>query len=369
MKTFCQSCFLLLIFTFSSLPSRIAELGLSSSLPVDSIVFYDGQLFSVIGKYHQEKNYVRFPETYREKLRKEVWDLGQHSAGISIRFCSNADTIKVRWTVKFDNSFDHMPLTGIKGVDLYAFTDGFWKYVNTGRVEGKQNEFTLVKTVGSISREYLLNLPLYDGVESLSIGINSSAEISLPKAETLLAKKPVVYYGTSIAQGGCASRPGMAFTNILERAMDRCFINMGFSGNGTFDQSVGEAMCEIDASLYVIDCIPNTQNELIYERAIALVKQLKLRRPSVPVLLVDAYNYESGFGNSKESVTAKKMSELQRAFEEIRESGIPDIFYLQGDGLIGYDHEGTVDGVHPNDLGMMRMAESLQPVIRKILNE
>jgi hypothetical protein len=179
----------------------------------------------------------------------------------------------------------------------------------------------------------------------------------------------VVYYGTSIAQGGCASRPGMAFTNILERAMDRSYINFGFSSNGTFDKSVGEAMCEIDASLYVIDCIPNTQTELIYDRAIVLVKQLKLKRPSVPILFVDAYNYESGFGNPGKLNTDKKLTELHRAFKLLQEFGVSDIFYLKGDRLIGYDHEGTVDGVHPNDLGMMRMAESLLPVIRKILNE
>jgi hypothetical protein len=175
MKTFCQISFLLLLCTFISQQSWTAEPADSCSLPGDSMVYYDGQLFAIIGKYHQEKNYVRFPEAYREKLRKEVWDLGQHSAGISIRFCSNADIITVRWETMSDNNFDHMPSTGVKGVDLYAYIEGKWKYVNTGRAEGKQNEYTLVNTTGSISHEYLLNLPLYDGVESLSIGINSNA--------------------------------------------------------------------------------------------------------------------------------------------------------------------------------------------------
>ena len=333
----------------------------------DTLKYIDGQSLTIIGKYHSEKNYARFPKEYENKLRKDVWDLGQNSAGISIRFRTNASEITVRWTLLEDNSMDHMAFTGIKGVDLYARVDNNWKYVNTARVKGKVNEFTLVKTNGVIFREYLLNLPLYDGIDSLSIGVNSNAEIGLPAEKYLIDKKPVVYYGSSIAQGGCASRPGMAFTNILERVMDRSFINMGFSGSGTFDIPVGEAMSEIDAALYVIDCNPNTKTDLIYERAVALVKLLKEKRPAVPVLLVEGFYYVSGFGDPKESDQAKKNGELQRAYNTLKKSGLKQIYYKKGDGMIGNDSEGTVDGVHPNDLGMMRIAESLEPSIEKII--
>jgi hypothetical protein len=266
-----------------------------------------------------------------------------------------------------DNVMDHMPFTGIKGVDLYAYVDGKWRFVNTARVKGKSNEFTLLKSAGAIYREYLLNLPLYDGVDSLSIGVNRNAEITTPKDKYLIDNKPVVYYGSSIAQGGCASRPGMAFTNILSRAMDRSFINMGFSGSGTFDLSVGEAMAGTDASLYVIDCNPNTKTELIYDRAVELVKLLKKKRPAVPVLLVEGFYYESDLGNPLESDVEKKRIELRHAYKFLKDSGVKKLYYKKGDGLIGYDHEGTVDGVHPNDLGMLRIAESLEPGIRKII--
>ncbi len=275
--------------------------------------------------------------------------------------------ITVRWTVMEDNVMDHMAFTGIKGVDLYAYVDNHWKYVGTGRVKGKINEYTLLKNSDGAYREFLLNLPLYDGIDSLSIGVNSSAEITLPHENYLISKKPVVYYGSSIAQGGCASRPGMAFTNILERAMDRSFINMGFSGSGTFDIPVGEAMSEIDAALYVIDCNPNTQTGLIYQRAVDLVKLLKQKRPGIPVLLVENYYYVNGLGDPKNSEDEKKRVELRHAFKTLKESGLKQIYYKKGNGMIGNDYEGTVDGVHPNDLGMMRMADALQPAIRKIV--
>jgi hypothetical protein len=332
-----------------------------------SIKFYDGQSFTIIGKFHSEKGYARFPVKYKNTLRKEVWDLGQDCAGVSIRFRTNSPEIIVRWTAENDYSMDHMASTGVKGIDLYAYVDGGWRYAATGRVKGKNNEYTLIKAGGNIYREYLLNLPLYDGVDSLSIGVKSDADISLPKERYLIDKKPVVYYGTSIAQGGCASRPGMAFTNILSRDLDRSFINMAFSGNGNCELSVGEAMCEVDAALYVIDCNPNTEAKDIYSRAIDLVKLLKQKRPDVPVLLVEGYYFENDFIEPKNSEPEKKRIELRHAYNDLKKSGIKDLYYKKGDGLIGYDHEGTVDGIHPNDLGMLRMAKALKPIIQKII--
>ena len=335
--------------------------------PEDTVKYYDGQSFTVIGRYHSEKNYARFPLEYKDRLRKEVWELGQNSAGISVRFNTNSPYIVARWTVQGDNIMDHMAFTGIKGIDIYAFVDSGWKYINTGRVKGKTSEYTLVRSGGNISREYLLNLPLYDGVDSLFIGVKPGSEISPPAEGWLVRNKPVVYYGSSIAQGGCASRPGMLFTNILSRRLDRSFINMGFSGNGTFDIPVGEAISEVDTALYVIDCNPNTRTELIYEIAVALVKLLKEKRPEVPVLLVEAFYYVNGFTKPEDSENARKNRELLRAYETLLKSGITELYYQKGDGMIGDDFEGTVDGVHPNDLGMMRIADFLEPAIKKII--
>jgi len=336
----------------------------------DSIRFHDAQEFAVIGKYHDEKNYIRFPEKYQSTLRESVWKLGQNSAGISVRFRTNARTIIVRCTVMNDVNLPHMPATGVKGVDLYAYAGQSWQYVKTGFPRGKQNEYTLFSDGDGVAREYVLNLPLYDGVESLYIGVNEVAEIKHTRERFLLDKKQVVYYGTSIAQGGCASRPGLAFTNILARKFDRSFINFGFSGNGTMETSVGAAMCEIDAALFVIDCNANTKEDLIYDRTLELVRMLKKQRPETPVLLVGGFMNESYFLNPASGVNGaveKKQQELKRAFDALKKSGVRGLYYQNGDALIGNDHEGTVDGIHPNDIGMMRIAEALTPAIKKIL--
>jgi len=332
----------------------------------DTIKFIDGQELTIIGRFHSEKNYARFPAKYENTLRPEVWSLGQHSAGISIRFRTNSPFIDVKWTVKRNAVMDHMPSTGIKGVDLYALINGKWKYINTGRVQGQRNEFMLFRDEGNSSREYLLNLPLYDGADTVLIGVSSESEITIPRENLLTAKKPVVYYGTSIAQGGCASRPGLLFTNIISRNIDRPIINLGFSGNGTMDLSVGDAMCETDAALYVIDCLPNMKTELVYDRAIELVQKLHRERPEVPVLFVEAFPYTNGFTLIPASVNSKKNNEFKRAYNTLKKAGIKNLYYRKGDDLIGYDYEGAVDGVHPNDIGMLRIAEALTPVIKKL---
>jgi len=363
----CKILPILALFLFAS--CYLFPLTASSQAPGsnDSIKFFDGQSFTVIGKFHSEKGYGRFPLKYKNTLRDEVWYLGQNSAGISVRFRSDSPVITVRWIAKNDYAMDHMASTGVKGIDLYAYTDGSWRFVNTGRVKGKVNEYTLTNSGGKIYREYLLNLPLYDGIDSLSIGVKCDANICMPKEHYLIDNKPVVYYGTSIAQGGCASRPGMAFTNILSRDLDRPFINMGFSGNGNCELSVGEAMCEADAALYVLDCNPNTATKEVYDRTIALVTLLKEKRPDVPVLLVESICFENAFSEPVRSEPGKKNAELLRAYNTLKKSGVKKLYYKKSDGFIGNDHEGTVDGIHPNDLGMMRIAKSLEPVIRKIV--
>ncbi|MEO5600188.1 MAG: SGNH/GDSL hydrolase family protein [Cyclobacteriaceae bacterium] len=334
----------------------------------DSIKYHDGHEFVIVGKYHDEKNYNRLPIRYKEKVRKEVWDLGQNSAGISIRFRSNARTLIIRWSVMNDAVLPHMPSTGVKGLDLYAYSDDRWQYVKTAIPKGKSSERILFSNKDGITREYLLNLPLYDGVESLQIGINTAASISVPHEKYLLEKKPVVYYGTSIAQGGCASRPGMLFTNLMARALDRSFINLGFSGNGRIESAVGEAMCEVDAALYVIDCNPNTDTELIYDRTMELVQMLRKQRPDAPVLLVAGFPDDSRyFVTGGNQPVEAKTRELKRAFKSLRKSGVQKLYFQKGVDLIGKDHEGTVDGIHPNDVGMMRIAEELLPVIKKLL--
>ena len=184
-------------------------------------------------------------------------------------------------------------------------------------------------------------------------------------------QKPLVFYGTSITHGGCASRPGMAYPAILGRRFDRPVVNLGFSGNGKMEAAMGELLQEIDAAAYILDCIPNMTPELIAERVVPLVKALRAARPGIPILLVENIQYQSGaFLEASRIAYEEKNEALQESYGTLLGSEyISDLYYLPGDTLLGSDGEATVDGVHPTDLGFQRMADAFEPVLKSFLSE
>ncbi|HOY13815.1 MAG TPA: SGNH/GDSL hydrolase family protein [Saprospiraceae bacterium] len=342
----------------------------------EAVKYVDCSQFSVIGKYHQEDNYNRLPAKFEKIVRKEVWDLSLNTAGVSVRFRTNATRISIKWTLLTNEKFPHMAWTGIAGLDLYTYKNGQWNFIETARPKDKTSEYLIFENKNPEYREYLLNLPLYDGVESVFLGVNESAEVTKPKENYLLNKKPIVHYGSSITQGGCASRPGMAYTNILARWLDRSVYNLGFSGEGTFEESVGQAICEMDVAMVIIDCNPNSDTSIICQRAIDLVRQVRKCKPTTPILLLENYIYPDDaifpentpvFRDSKNKLQHRKWQKLSAAYDVLKKEKIKNLYYQKGDHLIGDDFEGTVDDSHPTDLGMFRMAKVLHPVINKIL--
>jgi len=215
------------------------------------LVFHDAFAFPLLGKISDatETRYERLPVRLNGVSRLPVWDLGKNTAGLAIRFCSDSSQIFVKWETLNDTSMNHMASTGVKGLDLYCFDNGIWTYVKTAIPTAKKSEAVLITNMEVKERELMLYLPLYDGIVSVEIGIDSTAFIGKPKIELPCRIRPVVAYGTSILQGGCASRPGMAHTNILSRKLNREIINLGFSGNAHLDYEIAELMAESESSL------------------------------------------------------------------------------------------------------------------------
>ena len=204
--------------------------------------------------------YDRFPARAEKTLNPNVWNISHSSAGLYIKIKTNATTICVRYVVKGALSMTHMPATGVSGIDLYAIDpNGRWKWAPSTRSFGDTIEYRFSNIIVSSEfpgrdHEYRLYLPLYNAVAWLTIGVPANSSFGfLP----LSPEKPIVVYGTSIAQGACASRPGMAWTSLLQQQLDRPLINLGFSGSGQLEPSVIALMTEIDAKLFVLDCIPN----------------------------------------------------------------------------------------------------------------
>lgn len=318
--------------------------------------------------------YQRFPNRAEKKIKKGVWNLSKQSAGLSIRFWTNADSIFVRYKLKNFLSFPHMPATGVSGLDLYTKSyDGKWQRCwGTYSIKASSNYTFIINENKTFykkyGREYKLYLPLYNEVEELEIGINRAYTLSpVPVRE----EKPIVAYGTSIAQGACASRPGMAWTNILERKIDRTVINLGFSGKGRLDSEIIDLMSEIDAKLYILDCLPNLypNEDDTYQLTINAVKKLKEKNPETPIILTEHVGYADAFTNQKSEDKWQFLNnDLKRAFYRLNSEGYSKIFLLTKED-IGLNQDAFVDRIHPSDYGMMQLASAYESLIRKILNE
>ena len=327
------------------------------------IVYHDASAFPLLGKISDatETRYERLPARLKNNVsREELWNLGKNTAGLAIRFCSDSPQILVKWETLNNCYMNHMAPTGIKGLDLYCLENGGWTYVNTARPGEKKSEETLISNMEKKEREFMLYLPLYDGIVSIEIGIEASAFIGQPKINLPDRNKPVVAYGTSILQGGCASRPGMAQTNILSRMLNREIINLGFSANGQLDYEIAELMAECDASLYMLDFMPNVTVQQINEKAEKFYRILRDRRPETPIVFIENPLYtRAKYDLNLHNIVREKNLALNTLFNELKAKGEKNIRLIPADGMIGTDDEATVDGVHFTDLGFMRYAEFL----------
>ncbi len=347
--------FLLLLCTF-------VFFGQENSKESSEIIFHGKNFFrlegTIIADSLKENRYDRLPASYKDIVREEVWELSKSSTGLSIRFITNSSIIKVKWEILNDLKMDHMPETGIKGVDLYFRNKDKWQYLNTGRPKGKLNEYTLVENMTVEKREYKVYLPLYDGVANIEIGINSSSFIIVPEQNL---EKPIIFYGTSITQGGCASRPGMAHTNIINRKLDRDIINFGFSGNGKMEEPLAKLISEFDAEIYVIECLPNMLSpQNITERTIPLIDTIREKNPNASIILVDLFKSTFSVLDKKVLEWGKGMDNaLKIEYQKMIDLGYDNLFYFDSLKALGDDQEGTVDGVHFTDVGFIRYADFL----------
>lgn len=337
-------------------------------------VYVNADQFPLYGKATDttKERYERLPASYENVSRPDVWYLGRNSAGLAIRFKSNSTGIWCRWTAKFGNEMNHQALSGTRGVDLYTLSPkGEWRFVACGRPNAKSRttEAQLVGQMDGSEREYMLYLPLYDGISSLEIGVDSTAVISTPEVELPVREKPIVMYGTSILQGGCASRPGMAHTSIISRRFNREVINLGFSGNALLDLEIAELMASVEnPGLFVFDYVPNAYDYLIREKGEEFFRIVRDAHPDVPILFLEDpyfghYEYDSAI---REEVD-KKNAAQKELFEKLKKQGEKRIYYIKSDDMVGRDNEAFVDGIHFTDLGMMRYAEWLSPHIKKHL--
>ena len=342
---------------------------------VDSLYWYDIRHLGVEGRGWDDTKafYDRLPARAEGVVRAPVWNLSRDSSGMCVRFVTDATTIFARWDLRSEGlSMPHMPATGVSGLDLYVkMADGRWRWLAVGRPNHfPVNTARLVNGIPEGSREYIMYLPLYNGVSNVQIGISEGTTLTKADPRGKGGRKPILFYGTSITQGGCASRTGMVHTAILGRWLDYPVINLGFSGNGRMEPEMAELMAELDPSVYVLDCLPNMNGETVKERVEPFVSIIRKAHPDTPILFVEDRSYSNAFlVGSQRRRNVENRAEMRKAYFHMKEAGVKNLFYLPGDKLLDddVDNLGTVDSSHPTDLGFMRQSKAFREALEPIL--
>lgn len=365
--------------------TAIAPVAIAADEPEKPWTYVDAQNLRIINHAfagETERTYARLPRYVKDSIPegRELWDRQQCSSGIGVRFATNSTRIGCKYTLYWDTHMIHMADTGLKGTDLYILEgDSVWRHVNTNRPYVKKDEngnktklveSTYVSNLDGKMHEYVIYFPLYDGIEDFSVKVDSGAVITKGSPEVINANRRIVAYGTSILQGGCASRTGMAATNIIGRELNCEFVNLGFSGEGKQDTYIARAMATIpDVDVFLLDPVPNCTEMMCDTLTYNFVKTLRALRPDVPIVMLEGpiypyARYDSFFGK----YLPKKNDAFRRNYERLKAENPNNLYYVTSEGLDGPEDDGTVDGIHLTDLGFLHYANKMIPILRPLLD-
>ncbi len=358
----------------------IAVFGLAAAAAplanTNELVWTDGAKLPQEGRAFSDTKtpYWRIGQKHLAKIapiNRGVASRASDTAGICYRFVTDADEITLRWSLtRSELGFPHMAATGVSGLDIYEWTkEKGWRFVNWRFIKPRNyptkvtgNLYTIKWTPG---RPCWIYLPLYNGIADFAVGVAKGKSIKPLPVRASGVTKPVVFYGSSITHGACASRPGMAFTSIAGRKGDFPVVNLGFSGSAHMEQEVCDMLADIDAACYVLDPLGNVLHvagelENRYEK---FVRRLHAARPDVPILLAPP-------GGGAVGRPSSGVAKAHAIFEKLKKESPAEwcrLYWITEDELEVDDGEYTVDGCHPNDWGMMQMGKAYAKTLRMVL--
>lgn len=315
------------------------------------------------GPAFQRIDVARYPE-----LTPTVTRYYRYSTGLAVAFRTDSRSIRARWKTVNKLPGANTTLIAQRGLDLYIRRGGKWVFAGVGvpKNSGTEHEATIVEQMDTTMKECLLYLPLYDEIAGLEIGTDES---TLLEAAPDPFRHRIVVIGSSITHGTSASRPGMTYAARLSRTLGFGFINLGASGQCKLDTFFARIAAETQADAFVFDVFSNPSPQQIEERLEPFVRRIRESHPATPLIFLQTEVRESGnFDLKKRAFEADKRQAARKGMEKILETD-SNIWFIDPGMDLGDDHEATVDGVHPTDLGFERMLDALTPRIAGILRK
>ncbi len=329
-------------------------------------VFYDVNQspFSLYGIFYDEneKCFLRMPQKKAKDLSESIEILNRYTAGGRLRFSTNAKKLCVKVKYKTLFCMPHMALRGSAGFSLCLNTDRKEKYIGSiGPVFEDKSGFTGIINLPKTNGCYTLHFPSYHQVDSLTIGLPKEAKLGMGKAYQSI--KPIVYYGSSITQGGCASRADTNYEDLICKFNNVDYVNLGFSGNALAEPKMIDYIADIDCSIVVLDYDHNAPNiEYLEKTHFAMYERYRSKRPITPIVLISKPSYYF------DGLAKKRLNVIKNTFIKAKKLGDENIYFIDGRKLFGKDWDiCTVDTVHPTDLGFYKMSKIIGKVINDIL--
>ena len=334
----------------------------NTTIDKNDICFYPvaQEPFSIHGVSYENGMFRRMPEAIAETVNPGVHYLHSNTAGGRVRFKTDSNYIAISTKLNNVGKMDHFALTGSAGFDLYADKH----FVTTFRppFEVEDSYQSLHEFPYGTMREITINFPLYSGVSELYIGLQKSASVEACMPYSI--QKPVVFYGSSITQGGCASRPGNAYPAILSNWFDFDYINLGFSGNAKGEQEMAEYIANLEIGIFVLDYDHNAPDlQHLQNTHYAFYQTVRAAHPHIPILMMTSITKPWTQDHYFE-----RRDTIYNSYMKAKENGDENVYFWDGSKEFApYDNYGTVEGCHPNDFGFYGMAASLRQLLKEII--
>lgn len=333
---------------------------IESKINIDDICFHsvEESPFKVCGIFKENGKYRRMPEAVARNVSEGVYTLHTNTAGGRVRFMTDSPYIAVHADMDSLCKIPHFSLTGSAAFDLYAEKRFIKTFIPP--YEAETGYESVIKFENALEREITIDFPLYSNVRDLYIGLKEGA--SLREAKPYKNKKPIVYYGSSITQGGCASRPGMSYPAIISRMFDYDYINLGFSGSAKAEDEMAEYIASLDMSLFVYDYDHNAKTiECLAKTHEKMFQTIRKKQPQLPIVILPRPKYFLSEGEKK------RRDIIETTYKNAAGAGDKNVYYIDCETLCEFcKGEGTVDNCHPTDLGFHSMAQALAALFNRI---